>query len=82
MKNKKAFSFVELIIVLSIIALLAIVVTKLSMDSQDKTTNAKVKSDITTLKNALLSAGEQEKKLPLPDWNLKELKYSHEDFSA
>jgi prepilin-type cleavage/methylation N-terminal domain protein len=67
MKNKKAFSFVELIIVLSIIALLAIVVTKLSMDSQDKTTNAKVKSDITTLKNALLSAGEQEKKLPLPD---------------
>ncbi|ATU05882.1 hypothetical protein BKN14_05660 [Candidatus Gracilibacteria bacterium HOT-871] len=86
MKNKKAFSFVELIIVLSIIALLAIVVTKLSMDSQDKTTNAKVKSDITTLKNALLSAGEQEKKLPLPDGNLnyftKEGKYSHEDFSA
>lgn len=86
MKNKKAFSFVELIIVLSIIALLAIVVTKLSMDSQDKTTNAKVKSDITTLKNALSSAGEQEKKLPLPDWNLnyftKEWKYSHEDFSA
>lgn len=84
MKNKKAFSFVELIIVLTIIVLISVVVFKVSSESKEKTTNAKVESDIISISNSLKANFEQEKKLSLPSWNRNYFKsnwaYSHETF--
>ncbi|PZM83135.1 hypothetical protein DLH72_03950 [Candidatus Gracilibacteria bacterium] len=84
MENKKAFSFVELIIVLSILIMIAIVITKISGDTKDKADNSKIKSDIIALNSAVLSTFEQEKNIPLPDGNLNYYNskggYSHENF--
>lgn len=84
MRNKKAFSFVEIIIVLSILILISIVIIKISSDSKDNSQNLKVKSDIASITTALNSIIEQEKILPLPEWNRNYFKidyaYSHEKF--
>lgn len=69
MVNKKAFSFVEIIIAVSIIALLTLIWFSYMNSSKDKTDNAKVVSDIATLNNALLSYSQDNGKLPMPGWN-------------
>lgn len=85
MKNKKWLSFVEIIIVITIIALIWIVITKISNDSKEKTINVKVKTDLESISNSLLAYSQKENKLPLPEWNKNYYKnswwYSHEDFN-
>lgn len=84
MKNKKAFSFVEIIIVITILALIWIVVTKISWDSATKTQNAKIEADLNSISNALLAYNQKNKDFPLPDGNRNYYKnnwaYSHENF--
>ena len=69
MVNKKAFSFVEIIITISIIALLAVVWFSAMDSSNEKADNAKVVSDIETINNALLSLSQENSELPMPGWN-------------
>ncbi len=68
-KNRKAFSFVEVIITISIIALLAVVGFTVSNNYQDKTNNSKITADIETITNSLESYKQETKTLPLPTWN-------------
>ena len=67
--DKKAFSFVEIIVTISIVILLAVIGLNISSTSNDNVKNAKVSSDTTTLKNSLLAYWSENKTLPLPSWN-------------
>jgi type II secretory pathway pseudopilin PulG len=70
MKNtKKAFSFVELIIVLAILALIWVVGFTMYNNTNEKTNNSKVVSWAKTLKNAFINYFQDNSKLPQPDWN-------------
>jgi prepilin-type N-terminal cleavage/methylation domain-containing protein len=65
-KNKKAFSFVEIIIVISIIALLSVMALTYYNGHTDKSINAKVESDIATINNSLLYYIQENQSLPAP----------------
>lgn len=84
-RNKKWFSFVEIIIVISILILLWFVVMKISGDSKQKTMNATIESQLSNLWVALNSEITEKKELSLPNGTLnyfnKEWWYSHENFS-
>lgn len=84
-RNKKWFSFVEIIIVISILILLWFVVMKISGDSKQKTINATIESQLSNLWVALNSEITEKKELSLPNGTLnyfnKEWWYSHENFS-
>lgn len=84
MKNKKAFTFVEVIITLTIIVLISIVAFKYSTNSKEKTLNAKVESDILAINNSIKSRFSEKWEVLLPDWNRNYFKkngaYSHEKF--
>lgn len=84
MENKKAFSFVELIIVLTIIFLIGTVFIKISSDSKEKTDNAKIVTDLNSISNSLSAYYQKNNNLPLPDGNKNYYKekwnYSHEKF--
>jgi len=67
--SKKAFSFVELIITISIIVLLAVVWLSMNQWHRDKTSNTKIVTDIDTLNNALESYTQENGSLPMPWWN-------------
>ena len=70
MKNtRKAFSFVELIVVLAILALIWVVWFTMYNSSNEKSNNSKVVSGAKTLKNAFTSYKEVNKSLPSPNWN-------------
>ena len=67
--SKKAFSFVEIIITLAIIVLLATVWLVANKNYKDSADNSKSISDIKTITNALESYLQEKKELPLPKWN-------------
>lgn len=70
MKNKKqAFSFVEIIIVISILTLLTIIWVSSKMSYDEKVNNSKIIADIQTINNALESYNQETSKLPMPEWN-------------
>jgi len=73
LKNKKIlwFSFVELIVVISIIALITIIWVSINTNYTEKSKNTKITWDIETIKNALESYKNDTNSLPLPSWNLK-----------
>jgi type II secretory pathway pseudopilin PulG len=67
LSNKKgAFSFVEIIITLSIIVLLAVIWLNANNNYQDRASNAKIVSDIETLNNALTEYANENDSLPMP----------------
>ncbi|MCD5380568.1 type II secretion system GspH family protein, partial [Candidatus Gracilibacteria bacterium] len=70
MHSKKAFSFVEIIVVISILALLAVVGLSLQGASNQKSQNAKAVGDIQTLNNSFESYLVEEKTLPNPKGNI------------
>ncbi len=80
--TKQAFSFVEIIVTLSIIILLATIALNVSTSTSDNKNNAKITSDISTLKNSFLSYENEKWTLPLPNWNNNYFKadtsYAHE----
>jgi type IV pilus assembly protein PilA len=65
-EGKKAFSFVEIIIVISIIALLSVMALTYYNGQSDKSINAKVESDIATINNSLLYYIQENQSLPAP----------------
>lgn len=82
--NKKAFSFVELLIVVSILVVLWVIVTAVVNNVWDKAQNSRVVADLGTIQTALINK-QQSGKLPLPKWNLNFFDenghYVHDDFT-
>lgn len=82
--NKKAFSFVEILVVLAILVILWFAITKVSMDSKEKRDNAKINSDLISINNGLNLYFQENQKLPLPDWTInyfdENWKYIHDSF--
>ena len=80
--NLRAFTFVELIITLSILALLSVIWYTAVGNKQENTLNTKVTSEVETLKNALLLAKQETSQLPMPDGNNNfysiDTSYSHD----
>jgi len=68
-KNKLAFTFVEMIIAISIVVLLAVVWNGSLSTYKEKSNNSKVISDLSTLNNSLLSYSTENTKLPKAWWN-------------
>jgi len=64
--QKRAFSFVEIIIVITLIALLGVIGASINMGYQEKSLNSKLTSELETIENALVSYEQAEKTLPLP----------------
>lgn len=81
-ENLRAFTFVELIITLSILALLSVIWYTAVGNKQENTLNTKITSEVETLKNALLLAKQENSVLPLPDGNNNfyaiDTSYSHD----
>lgn len=69
--SKMWFSFVELIIVISIIALISVIWVSINSNYTEKTKNSKISSDIVTIKSSLEAYNNENKKLPDPKWNQK-----------
>lgn len=69
--NRSWFSFVEIIITISILIIISIVAVTYMDWSKDKANNSKITSDIITLKNSLTSYKQVNSTLPNPSWNLK-----------
>ncbi|MFK7779608.1 MAG: FecR domain-containing protein, partial [Candidatus Gracilibacteria bacterium] len=69
MQSKKAFSLVEIIITVSIIALLAVIGISSKQGYNENMSNTKVVADVETIKNALTSFSEETKTLPMPGGN-------------
>ncbi|MDQ7009622.1 MAG: FecR domain-containing protein, partial [Candidatus Gracilibacteria bacterium] len=82
MQNKKAFTLVEIIIVLSIIMLLGVVAISYQGASNQKSQNTRIIGDVGTLENSILSYLEEKKSLPEPKGNKNYYnsgsEYSHE----
>ncbi len=85
-KNKKAFSFVEIIIVVSLIVLLSVIWVSVNSQFQEKSKNTKISSDIETLKNSLTQYKQEIKTLPFPWGNINFFTtnwlYSHDETNA
>ena len=64
--NKRAFSFVEIIITISIIVLLAVVWLSINQGQSNKTDNTKIRTDIQTINNVLESYSQENSTLPTP----------------
>jgi prepilin-type N-terminal cleavage/methylation domain-containing protein len=86
MKNKKAFSLIELIIVISIISLLGVVGMSYQWAQNQKVKNTRTIWDLGTLNNSILSYMEEKNTLPNPKWNknyfLSGSEYAHGSGSA
>ena len=80
--NKKGFSFIEILISISIIAVLAVIATTANNNIKNNSFNAKVISDLNTIESALISFTDEGNSLPMPDWNNNNFKvdwsYSHD----
>lgn len=68
-KNKKAFSFVEILIFRSILVIISVIWVTSYSKVQEKSINAKVDSDVRTIDSSLSLFKEEEKLYPMPDWN-------------
>lgn len=78
---KKAFSLVEIVIVITIIALLAVIGLTANNNYQSSVNNAKVSADILTIDNAILAYEQANGQLPAPTGNVNYFKqdatYAH-----
>ena len=81
LNTKKAFSLVEIIITISIIALLAVIWITANQGYKDNIDNTRIISDIKTISNALEAYSLENSTLPMPSWNTNFFKldtsYSH-----
>lgn len=68
--SKKWFSFIELIIVVSILLLLAVIWVSISSTYKENTENTRISADIVTLKNSFTQFKENTQGLPLPWGNI------------
>jgi len=87
MQNKKqAFSFVEIIITISIIVLLAVIAISANQWYKENINNSKVLSDVKTINNSLESYLQENSILPTPKWNTNyftiDTSYAHSSSGA
>lgn len=79
--SNKWFSFVEILIVVTILAVISIIASTAYSSMQTKSTNAKVVSDLRAINNSLESYSKENQALPMPKGNLNYYKedtsYSH-----
>lgn len=79
--TKQAFSFVEIIITISIITLLAVIWISANQGYKDNMNNTKIISDVKTINNALEAYVQENTSLPMPWGNTNSFKidtsYSH-----
>lgn len=68
---KMWFTYIELLIIIVIIALISVIWVFINSNFTDKSKNTKITSDIEIIKNSLVSYKTENKKLPEPKWNLK-----------
>ena len=80
-KNKNGFTFIEMIISISIVILLAVIANSTISKYSEKSNNSKVVSDLSTLDNSLTSYSQETSTLPMAWWNDNYFKidtsYSH-----
>ena len=69
MQNKKAFSFIEIIISISIIVLLTVIGISYKQWYDENVANTTVVANIETINNALSSYSAEKSDLPMPGWN-------------
>ena len=86
MQTKKAFTLIEMIIVVSILALLAVVGMSYQWAQNQKVQNTKTVWDLGTLNNSIASYLEEKWTLPDPKWNknyfLSGSQYAHDETTA
>lgn len=87
MQNKKqAFSFVEIIITISIIVLLAVIAISFNQWYKENINNSKVLSDVKTINNSLENYLQENSILPTPKWNTNyftiDTSYAHSSSGA
>lgn len=79
--NKKAFSFVEIIITISILAILSVIAYSSMSDYNNTRDNTKVQADLETIKNSLELYSADFEALPVPEWNNNyfkiDMQYAH-----
>lgn len=84
--NKRAFSFVEIIISISILVVLAIVATTATNNIKNNSNNSKVIADLATLQNWFISMESEWNNLPEPDGNknyyTSDGSYAHDKWEA
>lgn len=68
-KTKNWFSFVELIVVISIITLISVIWVSINHNYTEKSKNTRITADVKTIRNALESYRNDNKGLPDPKWN-------------
>jgi len=68
-KNKQAFSFVEIIISVSIIVLLTVVTVWINSSYKDSSYNTQIVSGTETIKSSIESFLQENSSLPMPWWN-------------
>ena len=71
MKNTqlKWFSFIEILMIITILALISVVAYTSFWVRQNKAVNTKIQSEVVSLSNALLLAKQENNELPQPQWN-------------
>lgn len=81
-KHLKWFTFIEIIITISIVIVLSVVAVTSHSSLVDKSNNTKVVSDLTTIQNSIDSYKKETWKIPQAFWNLKYYKedttYAHD----
>ncbi len=84
--NKKAFSLIEIIIVISIVVLLSVVWVSINSQFKEKSESTKISTDIETIKSSLIQYKQENKILPLPGGNINFFTsvglYSHDETNA
>ncbi|NDK08905.1 prepilin-type N-terminal cleavage/methylation domain-containing protein, partial [Candidatus Gracilibacteria bacterium] len=84
--SKKAFSFVELLVVITIMSIVGAIWVSLNDGYKEKTYNTKVETDLVTIENALIRYKQEKSYIPLPEGNLKYFSkdgfYAHDESDA
>lgn len=69
LNDKYGFTFIELLIVISIVLLLGVISIGMIWNYDEKTNNTKIETDSDSLKNSFLSYYGANKIFPMPGWN-------------
>ncbi len=85
-KSKKAFSLVELLVVITILAIIWAIWVSINDWYKEKTYNTKVVTDLSTIENTFIRYKQENSSFPSPEGNLKYItsdwSYAHDETEA
>lgn len=85
-KRKKAFSLVELLVTITILAILWTMWVSINSWYREKSANTKVSTDLSTIENTFRTYKNEIGNYPTPNWNLKyftsDWNYAHDETEA